>query len=125
VQFTAVVNIQSGPGEGALPNAEYTQAIGTLNQYTNVRTIGYVSTTWCERNLSSVLEDVSAYSFWGEYDSRLALDGIFVDETPTKFSPDYVSYLQTIAQAVHGSRGLMDSYIGRLHLFHFGIKHRV
>jgi hypothetical protein len=113
VQFTAIVNIHNGPGEGALPNAEYSTAIETLNSLTNVRTIGYVATTWCTRDLTSVLDDIAAYSFWGEYDPSLAMNGIFVDETPTQYSPESVSYLDTISKAVHDSVGLMDSYIGK------------
>ena len=113
VQFTAIVNIHNGPGEGALPNAEYSTAIETLNSLSNVRTIGYVATTWCTRNLSSVLDDIAAYSFWGEYDSSLAMNGIFVDETPTHYSPEHVSYLKAISQAIYDSMGLMDSYIGK------------
>jgi hypothetical protein len=116
VQFTAIVNIHNGPGEGALPNAEYSTAIETLNSLTNVRTIGYVATTWCTRDVSSVLDDIAAYSFWGEYDSSLAMNGIFVDETPTHYSLEYVSYLEAISKAVYDSVGLMDSYIGKLSL---------
>lgn len=113
VQFTAVLNIHNGPGEGAVPSEEYAQGIGLLNSLNNVRTIGYVATTWCTRNLSSVLDDIAAYSFWGEYNSSLAVHGIFVDETPTKYAPDYVSYLQTISQAARNSPGLKDDYIGK------------
>jgi hypothetical protein len=113
LQFTAIVNIHNGPGEGALPNTEYSTAIETLNSFSNVRTIGYVATTWCARNLSSVLDDIAAYSFWGEYNSSLAMSGIFVDETPTQYSSEYASYLEAISQAVHKSIGLMDSYIGK------------
>ncbi|KAF2820329.1 hypothetical protein CC86DRAFT_360985 [Ophiobolus disseminans] len=119
VQFTAIVNVHNGPGEGALPNPEYSHAIETLNSFNNVRTVGYVSTTWCARNLNSVLDEIAAYSFWGEYRDSLAVDGIFVDETPTQYSPESVSYLHTIAQAVHGSNGLKEGFIGRSS-FHFG-----
>lgn len=114
VQFTAVVNIQSGPGDGALPSNEYWEAIETLNSLNNVRTIGYVATTWCERNLSQVLDEIAAYSFWGEYDSSLAIDGIFVDETPTQYSSDYVEYLHSVSQAVQNSPGLDGRYIGKV-----------
>jgi hypothetical protein len=113
VQFTAIVNVHSGPGEGALPNAEYSHAIETLNSFANIRTVGYVATTWCTRNLSLDLDEVAAYSFWGEYDESIAIDGILVDETPTQYTPDYASYLQTIAKAVHESDGLRDGYIGK------------
>ncbi|KAI4622599.1 uncharacterized protein J4E87_006166 [Alternaria ethzedia] len=111
IHFTVVVNVHNGPGEGALPNAEYTAAIEALNSLSNVRTIGYVATTWCTRDLSSVLDDIAAFSFWGEYDSSLALSGVFVDETPTQYSTDYAVYLDSIAQAVQDSTGLKDNYI--------------
>jgi hypothetical protein len=114
VQFTAVINVHDGPGYGALPDPEYSHAITTLNGFNNVRTVGYVATTWCERDLSSALDDVAAYSFWGEYQDSLAIDGIFVDETPTQYSQAFDSYLQTIAQAVHASDGLKEGYIGRV-----------
>src|SRR5687768_2776789 len=106
VQFTAVVNIHNGPGNGALPTADYWDAIGTLNSFENVRTIGYVATAWGDRNLSHVLEEVSVYSFWGEYEPSLAMHGIFVDETPSQYSSDYVDYLQSISEAVYESPGL-------------------
>ena len=113
VQFTAIVNIHNGPGEGALPNAEYSHAIETLNSFNNVRTVGYVATTWCTRELSSVLDEIAAYSFWGEYHDPLAMHGIFVDETPTQYSQDTLSYLRTITEAVHESDGLKEGFIGR------------
>jgi hypothetical protein len=69
--------------------------------------------------LNTVLDDIAAYSFWGEYRDSLAIDGIFVDETPTQYSSDSVSYLQTIAEAVHESDGLKEGYIGRV-IFHLG-----
>jgi hypothetical protein len=113
VEFTAVVNIHNGPGDGALPNPEYSQAIETLNSFHNIRTVGYVATTWCARDLVSVLDDIAAYSFWGEYQDSLAMDGIFVDETPTQYTPSSASYLRTIAQAIHESDGLKEGYIGK------------
>ncbi|KAI4943560.1 hypothetical protein J4E91_009197 [Alternaria rosae] len=111
IHFTVVINVHNGPGEGALPNAEYTAAIEALNSLSNVRTIGYVATTWCTRDLSSVLDDIAAFSFWGEYDPSLALSGVFVDETPTQYSTDYAVYLDSITQAVQDSAGLKDSFI--------------
>lgn len=62
MQFTAIVNVYNGPGDGALPNEEYSDAITLLNSLNNVRTIGYVATTWCARDLGTVLEEIAAYS---------------------------------------------------------------
>lgn len=117
VHFTAIVNPNSGPGEGALPNEDYTQAIQTLNSFANVRTVGYVATTWCMKNVSSVLDEIAVYSGWGAYDSSLAMSGIFFDETPTHYTPEYVSYLQTISQAVRDGHGLKGSYVGKRESF--------
>lgn len=112
VQFTAIVNPHSGPGEGALPSESYTQAIQVLNSFNNVRTIGYVATTWCKKNVSSVLDEISVYAGWGKIDPSLAMDGIFLDETPTIYSSEYVSYFKTISQAVGiKTDGLTNSYI--------------
>ncbi|KAH9863825.1 hypothetical protein J1614_009757 [Plenodomus biglobosus] len=111
MQFTAIVNVQSGPGTGVLPNHEYSEAIESLNSFHNVRTIGYVSTTWCTRNISAVLDDIYAYAFWGDYDPSLALNGIFVDETPTQYSLDSASYLQSISQVIQDTTGLKGGYI--------------
>ncbi|KAF2793488.1 hypothetical protein K505DRAFT_385480 [Melanomma pulvis-pyrius CBS 109.77] len=113
VHFTAIVNPHSGPGEGALPNDVYTQAIQTLNSLDNVRTIGYVATTWCTKNVSSVLNEIAVYTGWGASDPSLAMNGIFFDETPTHYTPEYVSYLQKISQAVHTNRGLKEGFVGK------------
>jgi hypothetical protein len=112
VQFTAIVNVHDGPSQDPLPNAEYMSAIQALNSFDNIRTIGYVSTTWSARDLNSVLSDVAAYSYWGENYDSLAMNGIFVDETPTRYSLANATYLQTIMQAVHASPGLHDNFIG-------------
>ncbi|KAF2115111.1 Spherulation-specific family 4 [Lophiotrema nucula] len=111
VHFTAIINPQSGPGEGALPNENYTQAIQTLNALDNVRTIGYVATTWCSKNLSSVLDEIAVYAGWGSQDPSLAMSGIFFDETPTLYTPEYVSYLQAVSQAVHSNGGLQEGFV--------------
>jgi hypothetical protein len=61
MQSTVVINVHHDPGEGALPNAEYLTAIEAPNSVSSVRTIGYVATTWCARDLSSVLDDIAAF----------------------------------------------------------------
>lgn len=122
VQFTAIVNPHNGPGEGLLPNEDYTQAIKTLNSMDNVRTIGYVATTWFSRSLNSVLDDVARYAGWGISDPSLAMSGIFFDETPTRYAPEYVSYLQILSQVVRSHGGLKDGYIGKTLLSHIGTR---
>lgn len=113
MHFTAIVNPHNGPGEGALPNENYTQAIRTLNSLENVRTIGYVATTWCTKTMSSVLDEIAVYTGWGDSDPSLAMNGIFFDETPTHYTTEYVLYLQTIFRAVHSNRGFKEGFVGK------------
>jgi len=42
----------------------------------------------------------------------LDMSGIFFDEIPTHYTPEYVSYLQAISQAVHSHRGLREGHVG-------------
>ncbi|KAF2273403.1 uncharacterized protein EI97DRAFT_156392 [Westerdykella ornata] len=111
VHFTAIVNPHNGPGGGALPNEDYAQAIRALNSLNNVRTIGYVSTTWCSKTVESVLDEIALYDGWGQSDPSLAMGGIFFDETPTRYSPENISYLLTISHAVHDQHGLKDGFV--------------
>ncbi|KAF2006596.1 hypothetical protein P154DRAFT_421660 [Amniculicola lignicola CBS 123094] len=113
VQFTAVVNPHSGPGVDPLPDATYQLSIERLNSLENVRTIGYVATTWCAKNMSSALDEVALYAGWASKAPSLAMSGIFFDETPTHYTTEYASYLQTLSEAVRSSPGLMDGYVGK------------
>ncbi|KAF2638318.1 hypothetical protein P280DRAFT_520336 [Massarina eburnea CBS 473.64] len=111
IQFTAIVNPNSGPGEDSLPNEHYMLGIRRLHAFGNVRVVGYVPTTWCMKNLSLVLYEIAAYSRWGELDSSLALNGIFFDETPTSFTTENMSFLRRITNAVRASPGLKEAYV--------------
>lgn len=46
VQFQIVVNPDSGPGAGQYPNSDYVAGLAKLNSYSNVKTIGYVHTSY-------------------------------------------------------------------------------
>lgn len=86
----------------------------------NVRTIGYVATTWCSKALESVLDEIALYAGWGESDPSVAMSGILFDETPTRYSPEHISYLLTVSHAVRDQRGLKDGFVGESS-FLFGI----
>lgn len=87
MHFTVIVNPHNRPGEGALPNVNYTKAIATLNLLDNVHTIGYVATTWCTKNISFVLNEITVCAKWGLQDPLLVLHGIFFDQTVTQTRP--------------------------------------
>ncbi|KAF9739437.1 hypothetical protein PMIN06_001042 [Paraphaeosphaeria minitans] len=103
LRFVVILNPNSGPGsEPWWPNADYVRDVPKLNAYTNVRTVGYVSTAYCNRPIQEVYEDVRRYASWAEdKNSRgLGLNGIFFDETPNIFTLDARDYLESITQDV-------------------------
>jgi hypothetical protein len=97
------VNPNSGPGVSPWwPNEDYVRDIPRLNKFSNVRIVGYVRTTYCQRPISDVFEDIRLYAKWSR-DARnagLRVDGIFFDETPNLYSEEMKTYLDTITQRV-------------------------
>ncbi|KAH8674809.1 cell surface spherulin 4 family protein [Tricladium varicosporioides] len=108
VNFTVVVNPASGPGGSSGPDANYTREIPKLNQHTNVRVVGYVSTNYTNRSLSHALQDIAVYSSWSENTivSGLGLGGIFLDETPSQYSHASAEFLEALAVATRSETGL-------------------
>ncbi|CZT07757.1 related to cell surface spherulin 4-like protein [Rhynchosporium agropyri] len=108
LNFTAVVNPASGPGDEALPDGNYTRDISKLNSYPNVRTVGYVSTRWTSRNISLALADIQVYSRWATNSSipNLGMRGIFLDETPSIWNASAQEYLENVAAAIRSDAGL-------------------
>ncbi|KAB8237078.1 Spherulation-specific family 4 [Aspergillus alliaceus] len=106
--FTVVINPGSGPGPNALPDANYTREIPKLASYDNVRLLGYVPTTWAKRNISAVRRDIETYAAWPTNSSnpKLAVRGIFFDETPQQYDVDALSFLQDLTSFVKGLSGL-------------------
>lgn len=101
-----VVNPQSGPGSTTLPDEAYQAAIRQLNTYPNAQKVGYVRTTYADRNVSEVLDDIATFSGWQAQDADLAMEGIFFDEAPHQFSDATRDYLDRISSAVKDATGL-------------------
>jgi len=108
LNFTAVVNPASGPGDTPEPDGNYTRDIPRLNSYPNIRTVGYVSTVWTNRNISLALADISTYSKWATNATipNLGMRGIFLDETPATWTAESQEYLENIASAIRSDAGL-------------------
>jgi hypothetical protein len=96
-----------------LPDANYTRGISTLNRLGNVRTIGYVATTWGKKEPKNAIQEIATYSGWAGQDVSVGLDGIFFDETPAAYHPDYAGYLKTVSEAVRSADGLGSGYVGK------------
>lgn len=114
VNFTVVVNPGSGPGPDALPDANYTREVPKLASYDNVRLLGYVATTYANRNISLVRRDIETYAAWPTNSSnpKLAVRGIFFDETPQQYDLNTLAYLQELTAVVKSHPGLgPDNYV--------------
>ncbi|KAF1812159.1 cell surface spherulin 4-like protein [Eremomyces bilateralis CBS 781.70] len=106
VRFTVVINPASGPGDGPLPDYNYTREIATLNTFDNVRTIGYVATTYGKKSLEAVMQEIDRYANWALLDPALELSGIFLDETPTLYTDANGAYLPMIQTNIKNTVGL-------------------
>ncbi|KGO69940.1 Spherulation-specific family 4 [Penicillium italicum] len=108
VNFTVVINPGNGPGPESLPDGNYTREIPKLTAYANVRLLGYVYTSYGERNVSAVREDIQTYADWPTNSSNpnLAVRGIFFDETPQQYDAQTLTDLQGLTDFVKDLKGL-------------------
>ncbi|KAL4974955.1 Spherulation-specific family 4 [Aspergillus desertorum] len=108
VNFTVVVNPGSGPGPNPLPDGNYTQEIPRLTVHENVRVLGYVATTYAKRNISAVRNDIETYAAWPTISAnpKLAVRGIFFDETPQQYNASDLAYLEELTSVVRNTPGL-------------------
>ena len=88
------------------PDANYVLGLSSLNLFPNVQTLGYIYTSWATRNISEVEEEVDAYAAWPNFlGGDIAVDGIFFDETPTAYTNDTSSYLNSITSYARTALG--------------------
>lgn len=105
LNYTIIVNPDSGPGNDSLPNDDYLPAIQKLNAYPNTRTVGYVRTDYGNRNLSDVLQDISTYSGWANSRQGIQMHGIFFDEAAHDYTSEVAEYYRTANDAVKTAPG--------------------
>lgn len=70
LDFLVVVNPNSGPGPGVLPDANYIEALARLTAAPNVKVIGYVHCSYGKRLLDELVAEVSAYRGWTHASER-------------------------------------------------------
>lgn len=107
LNFTVVVNPDSGPGSDLVPDEQYYSALQKLNAYDNVQTVGYVRTGYATRDVDTVIEEVKTYAGWSSNSTSIAVSGIFFDESPHEYSADAVTYMKQISEAAKSSNGLL------------------
>ncbi|TWU71438.1 hypothetical protein ED733_002676 [Metarhizium rileyi] len=106
LNFTVIVNPNSGPGNGPDPDPKYTTSIRQLNSYPNIETVGYVRLGYATRNLTDVTREVSVYAGWSGKSTSLSMHGIFFDEAPHVYSAEAVDFLRAADRFAKGSSGL-------------------
>jgi hypothetical protein len=111
LNYTIIVNPNSGPGDSSLPNADYVPAIQKLNAFHNARTVGYVRTDYGNRSLDDVLQDISTYSGWANSSQGIEMHGIFFDEAAHDYTADVADYMQTANDAVKAASGIAGDKI--------------
>lgn len=107
LNFTLIINPEDGPGSSMYPSEEYISSIHKLNSHANVKTLGYVRTSYATRNITYVLQDVAIYSGWYTVNTTsIAIDGIFFDEMPSEYSTVNFEYMKTINHSAKSASGL-------------------
>jgi hypothetical protein len=114
VDFTVIVNPCSGPCIGSLPDQVYLDEIPRLRSHPNIRSLGYVATHYADKPIEEVLAEIDIYARWPKIanDTKMRVDGIFLDETPSTYDADEYEYLKTAAQAVRNGTTFKDRFVG-------------
>jgi hypothetical protein len=114
VDFKVVLNPCSGPCDGSLPDSYYLDAIPKLRDYENIRTLGYVATNYTTKPLEDVLKEIDIYASWpkASNNTKLRVDGIFFDETPSTYDTLKYDYLSRASQAVKNGTRFRDRFVG-------------
>ena len=114
LNFSVIVNPCSGPCLDSIPEAPYLTELPKLKAYPNIRTIGYVATNYTNKPIETVIAEIDTYARWTDLlnDTRMAVDGIFFDETPGPYDWQSHAFLQTAANEVRNQSGLGQQVVG-------------
>lgn len=99
---------------GSLPDAVYLNEIPKLKAYKNIRTLGYVATNYAGKDLTSLLAEIDTWARLPVVtnNTKLRVDGIFFDETPSTYTSYKYDYLRTASQAVKNGTRFHDRFVG-------------
>lgn len=114
MDFTVVINPASGPGAAPLPDTNYTREISRLNTFSNVRTIGYVALDYGKRAVDAAYADITKYAEWRTTNPNLAMQGIFLDESPQLADDHNTTMLAEVKTRIKNTRGLSSGSIGKI-----------
>ncbi|KAF1830628.1 hypothetical protein BDW02DRAFT_633474 [Decorospora gaudefroyi] len=113
VDFTVIINPCSGPCMGSLPDQVYLDEIPKLHAHPNVRTLGYVATHYASKPIEAVLSEIETYAKWPKATNmtKMRVDGIFLDETPSAFDARHYTYLQRAGRAVQNESAFSHRFV--------------
>lgn len=99
---------------GSLPDQVYLDEIPKLRSYPNIRTLGYVATHYADKPIENVLAEIDTYAKWPKVSNitKLRVDGIFLDETPSTYDAGEYEYLQAASRAVRNATTFKDRFVG-------------
>lgn len=123
LNFTVIVNPDSGPGNSQYPSLDYIAGLAQLHNYPNAKLYGYVHTAWGHNSLVDVKLNITKYSGWKDYESvdihgmlscttsthkvitlNIKVDGIFFDEAPKIYSEESFNYMSALSNFSHSSQ---------------------
>ena len=104
-QWQVVVNPNSGPGTTGYPSdSNFISGIAKLNSYSNVNTVGYVDTSYGNKDVSAVNAETDVYASWAGYPgANIAIGGIYFDDVSSEETSSIYSYYQTVAAHARSS----------------------
>jgi hypothetical protein len=113
VDFIIVINPASGPGTSPLPDPNYTREIVRLNGFANVRTIGYVAVDYGRKDYKQTVAEITQYASWSSQNPRMAMQGIFLDESPQIADSHNTTFLDQVRANVKSQRALSGGLLGK------------
>ena len=97
ILYNVVVNPDSGPGSGHYPDASLIKGLEALNALRNVRTLGYIDTSYSKRDIALVNKDIDTYANWASYKhGNITVHGIFFDDVSSVDSQAVYHYYERL-----------------------------
>jgi hypothetical protein len=115
LNFSVILNPCSGPCLNSKPEDTYLAEMPKLKDWPNIRTLGYVATNYTNKALDTVLAEIQTYANWTSImnNPKMAVDGIFFDETPGAYDWRSHDFLKAAADEVRRQPGLGQQVVGK------------
>jgi hypothetical protein len=85
-----------------------------LNTFANVRTIGYVAVQYGRKSIEAAFEEITHYAAWSGQNRGLAMQGIFLDESPQIADDHNSTFLDQVRGHLKTQKALSGGLLGKL-----------